>query len=65
MYIKEYIFRMKMSQRIHFCYQISLKIMIFFLRKIAKITFFGKKKDSWTKVTTYKKQFLVKNAEIA
>ena len=42
-YIKVYISGMEMSQRIHFLYQISLKMLIFF-EKMAKNHFFGKKK---------------------
>ena len=42
MYAKVYIFGMEMSQRIHFLYQILLKMMIF-LKKMCKNHCFGKK----------------------
>ena len=58
MYIKVYIFGMELSQRIHFWYQISLKMSIF--DKTAKNHIFGKKKVC----AGYKSQFWVKNAEI-
>ena len=43
MYIKVYISGMEMSQRIHFWYQILLKMMIFFFEKMAKKTLFWSK----------------------
>ena len=61
MYIKVYIFGMKMSQRIHFWYQILSKITIFLLNKMAKKTTVLVKNSR----TAYKTQFWVKNAETA
>ena len=43
MYIKVYISGMEMSQRIHFRYQILLKIMIFWENGKKKNHFFGQK----------------------
>ena len=51
---------MEMSQKIHFWYQITLKMMIFW-ENDKKSPFFGKK-DSWK---ANRKQFWVENAEIA
>ena len=59
MYVKVYISRMEMSQRIYFWHQNLLKITIF--EKMAKDTF-------WVNFffqTAYKTQFWVKNAKIA
>ena len=59
MYVKEYIFRMEMSQRIHFWHQNLLKITNF-LKNSKKTPFWSKKIQ-----TAYKMQFSVRNAKIA
>ena len=58
MYVKVYISRMEMTQKIHFWHPHLLKITIFF-EKIAKNHFFGQKGQKKFR-TSYTTQFSVK-----